>query len=529
MTNPPSTKTIFGHPAGLFLLFGTELWERFSYYAMRAILVLYLVDRVTGQGGNGLGWDTSDAINLYGTFTMLVYLTPLIGGVLADNYLGQRRAVLIGGALMAAGQFTLALPHLWFPGMENTVFYVGLFLLICGNGMFKPNISTMVGDLYQEGDHRRDGAFTIFYMGINIGAFLSGILVAVAYQYFGYTEVFNGEEVFVNNYQAGFAAAGAGMLLSLLIQALFANKLLGDIGMEPVAKRAKKAVDSDSNAGPLSQVERDRIKVILILGLFTIVFWAGFEQAGGLMNIYADKFTDRMIGSFEVPTAWFQSINAFFIVLFAPVFASLWVRMGDKEPTSPVKFALGLFLLGLGFLFMVGASMQIAGGDAKASLWWLVGAYLFHTLGELCLSPVGLSMVTKLAPVKLASFFMGLWFFYTGLANKVASLIGALIGVEADEKALEMACQADGISAGKALASCVEGMKETAMIDQSLSIFGGLVAMGVISAFILYLLSDKLIDWMHGAEGAHAESTEQALEEELEVTGQHEAMPQKHN
>lgn len=532
MTNPPSSKTMFGHPAGLFLLFGTELWERFSYYAMRAILVLYLVDKVTGQGGNGLGWDTSDAINLYGTFTMLVYLTPLIGGVLADNYLGQRRAVLIGGALMAAGQFTLAIPHAWFPGMENTVFYIGLFLLICGNGMFKPNISTMVGDLYQEGDHRRDGAFTIFYMGINIGAFLSGILVAVAYQYFGYTEVVNGQEVFVNNYQAGFAAAGAGMLLSLVIQMAFAHNLLGDIGMVPAAKLAKKksdtTVDTKVSKGPLSQVERDRIKVILILGLFTIVFWAGFEQAGGLMNIYADKFTDRMIGSFEVPTAWFQSINAFFIVLFAPVFASLWVRMGDKEPTSPVKFAMGLFLLGLGFLFMVGASMQIAGGDAKASLWWLVGAYLFHTLGELCLSPVGLSMVTKLAPVKLASFFMGLWFFYTGLANKVASLIGALIGVEADEKALEATCMADGITDAGELATCIETMKEAAMIDQSLSIFGGLVAMGVISAVILYLLSDKLIDWMHGAEGAHAETTEEALEEELEITAQHEAMPQDH-
>ncbi|WP_341501659.1 peptide MFS transporter [Gallaecimonas sp. GXIMD4217] len=525
MSQAPSQGTFLGHPKGLFLLFSTELWERFSYYAMRAILVLYLVDKVQGQGGAGLGWSEAEALQLYGTFTMLVYLTPLIGGWLADNILGQRKAILIGGALMAAGQFTLAAPHAWFPGLENTLFYAGLTLLIAGNGLFKPNISTMVGDLYQEGDHRRDGAFTIFYMGINIGAFLSGILVGAAYQYFGYTEVVNGEEIFVNNYQAGFAAAGVGMVLSLIIQMLFAKKLLGDIGTVPVAKLEKNQKKKDDQAGPLSKVERDRIKVIFILGLFTIVFWAGFEQAGGLMNIYADKFTDRMLGDFEVPTAWFQSINAFFIVLFAPVFASLWVKMGDKEPTSPVKFALGLLLLGLGFVFMMGASMQIAGGDAKASMLWLVGAYLFHTLGELCLSPVGLSMVTKLAPVKLASLFMGLWFFFTGLANYVAAAIGSLIGVHGGAEAFEAQCQADGISAGTELTKCAEALKEAAMVDQSLAIFGGLVATGVISAIILYLMSDKLIDWMHGAESKEHHHPE----EEVAVTGEHEAMPKGHN
>ncbi|GAA5214003.1 peptide MFS transporter [Corallincola platygyrae] len=527
MSNTPSQGTLLGHPKGLFLLFGTELWERFSYYAMRAILVLYLVDKVQGQGGNGLGWTEQDAISLYGTFTMLVYLTPLIGGWLADNHLGQRKSILIGGFLMAMGQFTLAMPHGWFPGQENAVFYTGLALLICGNGMFKPNISTMVGDLYQEGDHRRDGAFTIFYMGINIGAFLSGILVASAYNSFGYTEMVNGQEVFVKNYQAGFAAAGVGMLLSLLIQLTFAKKLLGDIGTVPVAKlKANQGQKDEGQTGPLTKVERDRIKVIFILGLFTIVFWAGFEQAGGLMNIYADKFTDRFVGAFEVPTAWFQSINAFFIVIFAPVFASLWIKLGEKEPTSPVKFALGLFLLGLGFLFMVGASLQIAGGDAKASLWWLVGAYLFHTLGELCLSPVGLSMVTKLAPVKLASLFMGLWFFFTGLANYVAGFVGSLIGVHGGGEEFMSACTAKAITDAAELAACVDAAKEAAMVDKSLSIFGGLVITGVVSAVVLYLMSDKLIDWMHGAEDAHPQTEEEALDEEMDVIGSHEAMPE---
>ncbi|WP_115719148.1 peptide MFS transporter [Gallaecimonas mangrovi] len=518
--------TFLGHPKGLFLLFTTEMWERFSYYAMRAILVLYLVDKVEGQGGAGLGWSPEDAISLYGTFTMLVYLTPLIGGWLADNVLGQRRSIIIGGTLMAIGQFTLAAPHAMIPGLETQVFYAGLTLLILGNGLFKPNISTMVGDLYTEGDHRRDGAFTIFYMGINVGAFLAGILVAAAYEYFGHTEVIDGQSVFINDYQAGFAAAGTGMVLSVLIQLFFSNKLLGNIGKEPIGKLKKQEQQaSEKPTGPLSKIERDRIKVIFVLGLFTIVFWAGFEQAGGLMNIYADKFTDRMLGSFEVPTAWFQSVNAMFIVIFAPILASIWIKLGAREPTSPIKFALGLLLLGLGFLFMVGASMQITDGteDAKASMAWLVLAYLFHTLGELCLSPVGLSMVTKLAPVKLASFFMGLWFFFTGLANYVAGFIGSFIGVEGNHSAFIEQCKAKGLVAELDLKNCADALKEAAMVDKSLAIFGGLVAMGVIAALVLLLISNKLIDWMHGAEAkAHN------VEDEMEVTADHEAVRKQH-
>ena len=488
MTHPPSSGTLLGHPKGLFLLFGTELWERFSYYAMRAILVLYLVDAVESQGGFGLGWSNADALRLYAWFTGLVYITPLIGGWLADNYLGQRKAILLGGALMAAGQFLLGTPHAWVPGMETAVFYLGLGVLIAGNGLFKPNISTMVGDLYEEGDHRRDGAFTIFYMGINIGAFLSGIVVGSVVAALG------------GNWQAGFVCAGIGMVLSLFIQMTWAQKLLGDIGREPAAARSRRQAGLEGGSAPhtpLTQKERDRIKVILVMGVFTIIFWAGFEQAGGLMNIYANSFTDRMLGGFEIPTTWFQSLNPLFIVVFAPVMASLWVRMGENEPSSPVKFSMGLVLLGVGFLFMVGAVLQ-QGGDAtvKTSMVWLVGAYFFHTIGELCLSPIGLSMVTKLAPLRLASLMMGAWFGFTALANYLAGFIGSFIG-HGDE---------------------------AEQVANAMSIFGGIAATAIIAGVVLYFLADRLVDWMHGAEGKLPRQT--ALEDEVGVTGAHEALPE---
>ncbi|MBY5990763.1 peptide MFS transporter [Ferrimonas balearica] len=481
----PDAGTFLGHPKGLFLLFTTELWERFSYYAMRAILVLYLVDKVSSEGGHGLGWTQADALSLYGTFTGLVYLTPLIGGWLADTVLGQRKAILIGGAMMAIGQFLLGTPHAWIPGMETTVFYLGLGVLILGNGLFKPNISTMVGDLYQEGDHRRDGAFTIFYMGINVGAFLSGIVVgSVVAAYDG-------------NWQAGFMCAGIGMVLSLIIQAIWAQKLLGDIGTVPAAKLDMAKKESAKKA-PLTQEERDRIKVIMVMGLFTIIFWAGFEQAGGLMNLFTDEFTDRSLGGWEIPTTWFQSLNAMFIVIFAPVIASIWVRMGDREPNSPVKFALGLVLLAVGFLFMIGAVVEM-GGDptAKSSMWWLVGAYFFHTMGELCLSPIGLSMVTKLAPLRIASLMMGAWFLFIAAANKIGGIVGSFIG---------------------------HGGAKEEQLANALSIFAGIAITATVSGVILYFMADKLVDWMHGAEGPHHKDELEALEEEVAVTAEHEAM-----
>ncbi|MFT4928775.1 MAG: POT family proton-dependent oligopeptide transporter [Phenylobacterium sp.] len=495
MNNTPSQDNLFGHPKGLFLLFTTELWERFSYYAMRAILVLYLVDQVSSKGGSGFGWTMTDALSLYGTFTMLVYLTPLIGGWLADNFLGQRKSIYIGGALMAAGQFILGTPHAWVPGMEIEVFYVGLGLLIAGNGLFKPNISTMVGDLYPEGDHRRDGAFTIFYMGINIGAFLSGIIVGEVIKYYGT----DGN----NYYQAGFICAGLGMIASLVIQFIYAEKLLGPIGKEPAAKVDKRNATTERKE-PLTKVERDRLKVIIVLGLFTIVFWAGFEQAGGLMNLFTNEFTDRTIPSlgWEVPTTYFQSLNALFIVIFAPVIASIWIRLGDREPNSPVKFAIGLVFLGIGFIFMMGAVWQMEGDPTnKSSMLWLVGAYFFHTMGELCISPIGLSMVTKLAPLRIASLMMGFWFGFIGLANFVGGLVGSLIG------------------AG--------GAKEEQLAN-AMGIFIGIAVVAAASGVVLYFMADKLVDWMHGAEDSiHHDTEAQKIAEEIAVTGEHEGIATK--
>ncbi|HHF3085383.1 TPA: peptide MFS transporter [Vibrio diabolicus] len=454
----------FGHPRGLFLLFGTELWERFSYYAMRAILVLYLTD--TTMNG-GLGWSTKDALDLYGIYTGLVYITPLIGGYLADNYLGQRRSILLGGALMAIGQFTLALPADAMGIGSLHSFYLGLGLLITGNGLFKPNISTMVGDLYKEGDNRRDGAFTIFYMGINLGALLAGVVSGSVTTSYGW--------------KAGFVAAGVGMLVSLVMQMVLAQSWLGDIGREPAAKRDLNNKNSTTKQ-PLTKEEVNRLKVILVMSLFTIVFWAGFEQAGGLMNIYTQQYTDRMIGGFEVPAAWFQSLNPFFIITLAPVLAVLWVKLGKREPTSPVKFAMALFFLAIGFLCMVGAVLE-QGGDTtvKTSMLWLVGAFFFHTLGELCLSPIGLSLVTKLAPLRLASLMMGAWFGCNAIANYVAGYVGSHVG--------ELGAMA---------------------------IFSGIAVSATVSGVILLLFSNTLVRWMHGAENTHS-TAEQVEEQQVQV------------
>ncbi len=453
---------ILGHPRGLFLLFGTELWERFSYYAMRAILVLFLTDTTIN---GGMGWTTKQALDLYGIYTGLVYITPLIGGWIADNYLGQRKSIILGGILMAAGQFTLAFPAGSLGLGGETAFYLGLALLIAGNGMFKPNISTMVGDLYKEGDNRRDGAFTIFYMGINLGALVAGVVSGCVTGSCGW--------------RAGFLAAGIGMVISLIMQATLAKPWLGDIGTVPAAARAKQLNNSKTKT-PLTKEEMDRLKVILIMGLFVIVFWAGFEQAGGLMNIYTQQYTDRMLGDFEVPAAWFQSLNPFFIIILAPVLAAFWVKLGKREPNSPVKFALALFFLALGFLCMVGAVLE-QGGDVtvKTSMLWLVGAFFFHTLGELCLSPIGLSLVTKLAPLRLASLMMGAWFGFNAVANYVAGLVGSHVG--------ELG---------------------------AMSIFSGIAITATISGVLLLLCANTLVKWMHGAEISNASSADESDEEQ---------------
>ena len=454
MNSMPSSGTLLGHPKGLFLLFGTEMWERFSYYGMRAILVLYLISTVEN---GGFGWTTSEALGLYGTFTMAVYLTPVLGGWLADNVLGQRKSIIIGGLTMALGHFALGTPHQFIAGQEENLFYIGLVLLCIGNGLFKPNISTLVGDLYEEGDVRRDRAFTIFYMGINIGAFIAPLVI-------GYV----GEKI---NWQLGFIFAGVGMILSVIMQLTMAQRYLGDLGREPSAMRTT-SDGSAAKSQPLTAVERDRAKVILIMSVISIVFWTGYEQAGGLLNIYAKDFTDRNVMGVEMPASWLQSVSAFFVVMFAPIFAAMWTKLGSKEPSSPKKFAFGLIFLGVAFLFMVGATL-VQGGDSsvKVSVMWLIFTYLFLVFGELCLSPIGLSLVSKLAPVKFLSLLMGAWFLCTAAANKIAGVIGGYIG---------------------------EGSEQ---INNAFAIFSGLAISGFAAGIIVFLFSGKLVDWMHGAEG----------------------------
>lgn len=391
------------HPKGLYLLFFTEMWERFSYYGMRAMLILYLTK--TAVDG-GLGYDTQQAALIYGFFTGFVYFTPLIGGWLADNYLGQRKSITIGGVLMMAGQFCLAAKA------DSMFLSLGLLLLIIGNGFFKPNIAVIVGDLYKPSDSRRDSAFTIFYMGVNVGALIAPLVT-------GYLAVTYG-------YRWGFVAAGVGMMLGQLVYSVLSPKYLGNICKEPGVKKDE---DGHMEKEPLTETEKDRTTVIFILAAFCVFFWAGFEQAGSSLTLYTDKYMDRDVMGFTIPTEWFQSVNPIFIILLAPLFSMFWnvlSRLG-KNPPVAVKMGIGMILLGLGFIFMLGAVWQRGGDDAsiliKANLLWLLGTYLMHTMGELCLSPIGLSMVSKLAPVKLASLLMGVWM----LSNFFANIAGGYI------------------------------------------------------------------------------------------------------
>jgi len=403
MASSPATSTIGGHPKGLFLLFTTEMWERMSYYGMRALLVLYMVG-ATSNGG--FGWSQAKALQIFGLYTGLVYATPVLGGLLADRYLGQRLSVTLGGILMMLGQFVLAMP-----GNSEALFFGGLGLLVVGNGFFKPNISTMVGGLYAPGDSRRDGAFTIFYIGINVGAFLASAVCGTLGEKFGW--------------QYGFGSAGVGMGLGVVTFLLLSNRYLGDVGKRPTAKVAREEKKSTEPAVALTRHEVDRIIVILVLALFVVFFWAAFEQAGGLMNLYTDAKVDRGVFGFQVPTTWFQAVNPIFIILLGPVFAEAWTVLGrrGRDPSIPAKMAMGLLLLSFGFVFMLGASKQSV-TEGKAAMFWVVAAYFFHTAGELCLSPVGLSMVTKLAPARFASALMGVWFIANAVANYLAGLIG---------------------------------------------------------------------------------------------------------
>ena len=398
--NIDSTKTLFGHPMGLYVLFFTEMWERFSYYGMRAILVLYLVTQ-TGGDNPGLGWTDGEALSLYGWYTMMVYVMSIPGGIIADKFLGQKKSVYVGGVLLLLGHSILAVEQMW-------AFYSGLVLIVLGVGMLKPNISTMVGGLYKKGDIRRDKGFTIFYIGINVGAFLSSIIV-------GYV----GE---VHGWHYGFGLAGFGMLLGL-VQYAVGQKHLRNVGNFLGNSENEEEIEAMKN--PLTKIEKDRVVVLLLSFVLVILFWGAFEQAGGLMNIYTKTKTDRMLFGMEIPASWFQSLNALFIVIFGTVVAGFWAKrkLKGKEASSLFKMIMGLIIMGSGFFFMTAAVAEF-NSTGSSAMYWLVLAYLFHTIGELCLSPVALSFITKLAPLKYASIMMGVYFAMTGFGSKLAGLLG---------------------------------------------------------------------------------------------------------
>lgn len=444
-----TAKTAKGHPKGLYLLFMTEMWERFSYYGMRAIFVLYMTKMLL--------MGDAEASEIYGSYTGLVYLTPLLGGYLADRYLGNRRSIEIGGILMAIGQFILFFSASATGASAVTLMWMGLTMLIIGNGFFKPNISTMVGQLYPQGDRRVDSAFTIFYMGINLGAFMSPLICGTL-----------AEKV---DFKWGFLAAGIGMLIGLVTFIISKNKVLVDADNKPIGLPTNKfgivqwgmvigsiglifflmnfktMFNSDLDVigyliygamilmplivltdKSLTKDEKDRIIVIFILAFFVIFFWGAFEQAGASLTIFADRQTDRNLFGWEMPASYFQSVNALAILLLAPLFSSIWLRLGNrgKEPSSPKKMAYGLALISFGYLVIAYAVYGLGMMD-KVSMFWLIGLYVIHTMGELCLSPIGLSMVSKLSPARFSSLLMGTWFLANAAANKFAGTLSALI------------------------------------------------------------------------------------------------------
>jgi POT family proton-dependent oligopeptide transporter len=390
----------YRHPKGLAILFFTEMWERFSFYGMRAILVLYLTAETIGRNP-GLGWSDADAYVLYGWYLMLVYFLSIPGGILADKLLGQKKTVFIGGILIAAGQFTLAMQSI-------ETFYAGIILLVLGVGCLKPNISTMVGGLYKQGDRRRDSGFMIFYIGINIGAAASPLIVGYIGEVYGW--------------QYGFGLAGIGMLLGQTIY-IWGQKYLKEVGnFVPAPKLEGTKVNK-----PLTKIEKDRVIVLLISFIIVIIFWGAYEQAGGLMNLYTKEKINRVIFGWEIPASMFQSVPAIFVIVFGMIVAGFWNKMEKKgkENSSLFKMAIGTMVMGTGFLMMTGAALQSVDGE-KAMLFWLIFAYLLHVLGELSISPVALSFITKLAPAKYASIMMGLYFGATGLGGKLAGMLGEL-------------------------------------------------------------------------------------------------------
>ena len=460
LSEAAADKAFFGHPRGLSTLFFTEMWERFSYYGIRPLLVLFMTAALLD---GGFGFDREQASAIVGIYAACVYLASLPGGWIADRWLGLRRAIWYGGVLIAAGHLSIALSAVF----AHSAFFVGLILIVAGTGLLKPNISAIVGDLYPEGGPRKDAGFSIFYMGINIGAFLAPLIT-------GYL----GERV---GWHWGFGAAGVGMVLGLITYRMRAPATLGSIGLQPSVgtaeqERVKKIVFAATGVivlvvllglfgvytinatavaarmrdvmlgmailyflylfllAGLTTDEKKRVAVIVVLFVFATIFWSAFEQAPTSLNLFARDFTDRMLFGWEVPTLWLQSVNSLFVILFAPVFAWLWVSLGRRNlsPSSPMKFAFALVLAGLGFLVMVGAANQVisSGGALKVSMMWLTVSYLLQTFGELALSPVGLSSMTTLAPRKFVGQMMGVWFMAAALGNLIAGIVGGHVDPE---------------------------------------------------------------------------------------------------
>lgn len=529
------------HPKGLYLLFATEMWERFSYYGMRAILILFMT--------KALLFDKVFASNLYGGYTGLVYLTPLIGGYIADRFWGNRRSIITGGLLMALGQFCLfgcGSLYATAQPVSALLFYMGLGFVIIGNGFFKPNISSMVGQLYAPADKRTDAAYTIFYMGINVGAGMGPFICGLV-----------GDTGNPADFKWAFMAAGIGMLLSVLVFRWLKDKYIVSpdgkaVGMPPAAAKvysnpmitlgliayafiAIVSLYTDANIfgfvfpllilstigivalvfsdKSLTKIEREKIGVIFIVAFFVVFFWSAFEQAGASLTFFADEQTDRMIGSFEVPASFFQSLNSIFVVSCAPLFALLWTFLGKRnmEPTSPFKMAMGLFLLCIGYM-MIAFGVKGVDPTVKVSMIWITGMYAFHSFGELCLSPIGLSLVNKLAPLRFASLLMAVWFLANAAANKLAGTLSTLYpaGPLEFKKALAEGIDLQGILNGTVTASTEQlaKLKDLDLATQFPTLMGFqitnlyeffmvFVIMSGIASLILFVLTKKLKAMMH--------------------------------
>lgn len=545
--NPPK-----GHPKGLYVLFATEMWERFNYYGMRAILIYFMTD--------ALLFNKAFASNLYGGYTGLIYLTPLVGGFVADRYWGNRRSIIMGGLIMAVAEMVLFFCASFYntnPDLAGILFYTGLGIMIVGNGFFKPNISSMVGQLYKDGDQRKDAAYTIFYMGINVGGMLGPFICGLV-----------GNTGNPADFKWAFLAAGIGMIISVITLKKLQDKYIVDpegrpVGTTPEHMSGSNHVLKNTSSLPvlaglaafaaaavgllyihakgkfdisyililavitivyvifsdksLTKIEKERIGVIFIVSFFVIFFWSAFEQAGASLSFFAAEQTDLHLSlfNFDVPPSWFQSLNSAFVVIFAPVFAFLWIQLGKKklEPPSPMKMALGLLFLALGYL-VIAFGVKGVSSNVKVSMIWLTTMYAMHTWGELCLSPIGLSLVNKLAPLKFGSLLMAVWFMANAAANVFAGKLSALYPPGPAEVAQAnkagIALEPILSNPGSATAEQIEKLTKLEIpyefksflgyqINNLYDFFMLFVAMATAAAVILFFLIRKLQKMTNGA------------------------------